>query len=116
MNIKLWCNLVLENIALHKSAWQLHPYENLRLEDLFGATNAVDGLKTNLSSFGGQCTQSANYKREAMWHVDLGAVLGIHHITIYYKTENVIWGNYNYLYKPSLPLSLSYLNIICYIV
>lgn len=83
---------ILENVALHKKAWQLHPYEIPRMNNLLSATNAVDGLKTNLSFFGGQCTQSGLYQYEAMWRVDLGAVLGINHITIYYKTDNVLWG------------------------
>lgn len=48
--------LILENVALRKYAWQLHPYENSRYWDLLGAANAVDGLKTNLSFIGGQCT------------------------------------------------------------
>lgn len=49
--------LVLENVALSKYALQLHPYENPRYSDLLGAANVVDGLKTNLSFIGGQCTQ-----------------------------------------------------------
>lgn len=81
-----------DNIALHKIAWQLHPYENPNDRDFLNASNAVDGLKTNLSFAGRQCTQSKNYVYEAEWRVDLGAVLGIHHITIYYRTDNVKWG------------------------
>lgn len=84
--------LRLENIALDKSAWQLHPYESRDVAGIVDASKAVDGLKTNLSFFGYQCTESANYKDEAMWRVDLGTVLGIHHITIYYRTENSPWG------------------------
>lgn len=65
--------LFLENIALHKNAWQLRPY---RLY-MWSASNAVDGFKTNFSAFGGQCTISANKQYEAVWRVDLEAVLGI---------------------------------------
>lgn len=90
---------VLENVALRKNTWQLNPYEDSELSKLLDASNAVDGRKTDLSFIGGQCTQSANYKDEAIWRVDLGVVLGIHHITIYYKTDNVAWRKYNYLYK-----------------
>lgn len=105
---------VLENVALRKNAWQLNPYENPNIIRILDASNAVDGLKTNLSFFGGQCTQSANSKDEAMWRVDLGVVLGIHHITIYYKTDNVPWGKYNYLYKLLSCLSISIFEIICF--
>ncbi|XP_052692784.1 cell death abnormality protein 1-like [Crassostrea angulata] len=77
-----------ENIALHKIAWQLHPYN----PHIGNASNAVDGFKTNFSAFGGQCTLSADGQYEAVWRVDLGAVLGIHHITIYYRTGNYPWG------------------------
>lgn len=85
-----------DNIALHKIAWQLYPYESL--SDSLNASKAVDGLKTNLSFSGKQCTLSANYKNEAQWRVDLGSVLGIHHITIYYRTDNVPWGKYHKCY------------------
>lgn len=98
---------VLENVALRKNAWQLNPYENPNLSKLLDASNAVDGLKTNLSFSGGQCTQSANNEDIAIWRVDLGVVVGIHHITIYYKTENLKWGKYTYLYKLLSSLSLS---------
>lgn len=97
---------ILENIALHKNAWQLHPFGNQNFRVFLNASNAVDGLKTNLSFSGGQCTQSGNGQYEAMWRVDLGAVLGINHITIYYKTENMLWGKYIlFIYLLSLFLS-----------
>lgn len=85
----------LENIALHKSAWQLHPYVNLGFKYNVDASKAVDGLKTNLSSIGQQCTISGYNQEEALWRVDLGTVLGIHHITIYYRTENWPWGRHH---------------------
>lgn len=86
-----WIAYTYENVALRKNTWQLNPYEDSELSKLLDASNAVDGRKTDLSFIGGQCTQSANYKDEAIWRVDLGVVLGIHHITIYYKTDNVAW-------------------------
>lgn len=86
---------ILENIALQKRAWQLYPYENIDLRDYLSAYKAVDGLKTDLSVNGHQCTGSANKKYEAILRVDLGAILGIHSITVYYRTDNVIWGKHN---------------------
>lgn len=79
-----------DNIALYKHAWQLHPYPYQKLMGL--ASKAVDGLKTDLSAFGQQCTLSENGKYEAMLGVDLGALLGIHHITVYHRTDNMPWG------------------------
>ncbi|XP_052695923.1 multiple epidermal growth factor-like domains protein 10 [Crassostrea angulata] len=89
------CTFAYENIALHKSAWQLYPYENTEVRDYVNASKAVDGLKTNLSFYGQQCTGSANNKYEAILRVDLGAILGIHSITVYYRTDNVEWGPTN---------------------
>lgn len=83
---------VLENIALNKVTWQLYPYEIEELSDYLNASKAVDGLKSNLSFSGYQCTISASVKYEAIWRLDLGAILGIHHITIYYRTDNMQWG------------------------
>lgn len=62
------------------------------------ASKAVDGLKTDLSSSGHQCTLSANFKDQALWSVDLGSVFGIHHITIYSRTDNVQWVKYLKVY------------------
>lgn len=77
-----------ENIALHKSAWQLHPYEYRN----YDASRAVDGLKTNLQATAYQCTISEDNYKTALWRVDLGDILGVHHITIYYRTDNDPWG------------------------
>lgn len=82
-------------IHIDKNAWQLHPYEHPTFRDYGNASKAVDGLKTNLSYYGWQCTISSNYRSEAFLRVDLGAILGINHITLYYRTDSVQWGKYN---------------------
>lgn len=85
-----------ENIAFNKKASQSHPY--IIKEISVDASNAIDGLKSNLSFRGQQCVLSANNQNEALWRVDLGEVLGIHHITIYYRTENAPWGKNRVLF------------------
>ncbi|XP_062620192.1 receptor-type tyrosine-protein phosphatase T-like [Saccostrea cucullata] len=61
----------------------------------FDSSKAVDGLKTNLSAFGGQCVISANYEKNATWWVNLKSIHSIHTIRIYYRTENKQWGDSN---------------------
>ncbi|XP_022307425.2 uncharacterized protein LOC111113432 [Crassostrea virginica] len=82
-----------ENIALHKPTYQEFPYQVSSSigRELIQAGNAVDGLKSNRSIWGGQCTQSASNQQTATWWVNLTSILSIHHITIYYRTENSPW-------------------------
>lgn len=92
-----------ENIALNKKACQTHPYINRHIPAAtVDASNAVDGLKTDFSFFGQQCSVSAEKQLEALWRVDLGAILGIHHITIYYRTDHVPWGKNQMLFCVTL--------------
>lgn len=71
---------------MNKPAWQQHPLL------IYDAGLAVDGQKSNLHSYGGQCTVSKNGYTTAEWRVDLEGVLSIHHIFIQYMTENHVWG------------------------
>lgn len=83
------------NIALHKPAFQQNTYTKQPGEPdagRFDASNAVDGLKSDLSGHGGQCTISANNKTTAIWWVNLTRFSNVHYITIYYRTDNVKWG------------------------
>ena len=76
-------------MALHKSAWQQHPHGN----NEFNASLAVDGRKSNLSKWGGECVLSA-YGKTAEWRVDLKEVFSIHHIAIQYAQHQPAWGVY----------------------
>lgn len=71
-----------ENLALNKSTWQEHPWTGS--ED-YGSENAVDGLYTDRSY--SQCTINADGYYTAEWRVDLGNVLNISYINIFYRTN-----------------------------
>lgn len=81
--------LSLDNVALHKAAWQQHPHGN----DEFNASLAVDGRKSNLSILGAECVVSA-VDTTAEWRVDLKEVLSIHHIAIQYVQSQLAWSMY----------------------
>lgn len=78
------------NIALNKQAYQQYP---LLANKQYEANNSVDGRKSDLTREGGQCTISAA-KHTATWWVNLTAILSIHHITIYFMTNNKEFGKY----------------------
>ena len=74
-----------ENLALGKPVWEDQPWkgkENRR------GDKAVDGLYTKRTAAGGQCVTTDKYAQTATWRVDLGAVVSISHINIYYRTDN----------------------------
>nr|XP_022307726.1 protein jagged-1b-like [Crassostrea virginica] len=95
-----------ENVALHKFAWQQNPYRN----NVFNASLAVDGRKTNLSIWGGECV-SSGYGETAKWRVDLKDIFSIHHIVIQYAYNEQVWDqndvNTEYLLGFSLYISNS---------
>ncbi|XP_062602964.1 multiple epidermal growth factor-like domains protein 11 [Saccostrea cucullata] len=66
-----------------------------KFSDLFDSSNAVDGLKSDLSAWGRQCVVSKDYYRTATWWVNLTAIHSIHYIRIYYRTDNVVWNASN---------------------
>ncbi|XP_052695874.1 scavenger receptor class F member 2-like [Crassostrea angulata] len=71
------------NVALNKPAYQ--QYQSY--DDTLDASNAVDGRKSDLSWDSGQC--AASYSRQtATWWVNLTRIHSIHHITIYFMTNN----------------------------
>lgn len=75
----------VENLALLKPTWEQNPWPNV---DEYKTANAVDGRYTNRGAYGGQCTISNDGKYTAEWRVDLGNVVSISQIDIYYRTEN----------------------------
>eukprot|EP00105_Crassostrea_gigas_P043578 XP_019927726.1 PREDICTED: protein jagged-1b isoform X2 [Crassostrea gigas] len=103
----LFCLLTVSqayvNVALNKPAYQQYPV--LGLYDKWDASNAVDGHKSNLSSGGGQCAISY-VSQTATWWVNLTTIHSIHHITIYFRTNNEPWGPSNWLTKYVLGFSV----------
>ncbi|XP_061194973.1 multiple epidermal growth factor-like domains protein 10 [Saccostrea echinata] len=85
-----------ENLSLNKPTYQSHPYFTpVFSSDTFDSSNAVDGLKNNLSAFGGQCATSADGYKTATWWVNLTYIHSIHDIRMYYRTDNAHWGASN---------------------
>ena len=82
-----------DNIALMKETYQEYPNLNTNPVNI-DSSNAVDGLKSDLSIHGGQCAYSSNYKETATWWVNLHGIASIHHITIYFMTGNSQRGMY----------------------
>lgn len=80
---------ITENLALHKPAYQLHPYKNSNESQ---ADAAVDGLKNNTAVWGNQCVISEKGKYSALWWVNLTRISSIHHIKVYYVTGRTKWG------------------------
>ncbi|XP_062578871.1 scavenger receptor class F member 1-like [Saccostrea cucullata] len=92
---KFYCNFK-ENIALNKPTHQSHKYIYKKYGTApFDSSNAVDGLKTDLSAFGGQCVISGNGYNTATWWVNLTSIQSIHDIRIYYRTDNTPWDSLN---------------------
>uniref|UniRef100_K1PHS8 Endothelial cells scavenger receptor n=1 Tax=Magallana gigas TaxID=29159 RepID=K1PHS8_MAGGI len=76
------------NVALNKPAYIHNAYRD---NDKYDASNAVDGRKSDVRWDGGQC--AASWRRQtATWWVDLTTIHSIHHITIYFTTDNKPWG------------------------
>lgn len=78
------------NVAQNKPAYQEYQWDDGNT--ISDASNAVDGNKSKLNLAGGQCVISASSKQTAIWWVNLINIQRIHHITIYYRTENITWG------------------------
>ncbi|XP_078327578.1 uncharacterized protein LOC111116527 isoform X3 [Crassostrea virginica] len=76
----------LENLALRKPFWEDQEWKDPKIGWRGG--NAVDGLYTDRSANGGQCVITENKAQTATWRVDLGGVVSISHIDIYYRTGN----------------------------
>ena len=83
--------LFKENIALEKPAYQQSLYIG-QGASFAKASNAVDGLKSDLSYWGGQCALSDTKRQTATWWVNLTSILSINYVTIYYFTGDSPWG------------------------
>lgn len=73
--------MFIVNVALNKPAYQLYP------QDEYDASNAVDGRTSNQTIDISPCAVSL-YSTNAIWWVNLTIISSIHHITIYFLTNN----------------------------
>lgn len=106
----------IDNVAYNKPAFQQERYSGL-LAKYTDANNAVDGLKSDLSVWGEQCTLSENNRRTASWWVNLERIFSIYYITIYYRTGNSPWGMYVQISRKKQKTVLElYLSIFIYIL
>nr|XP_022306762.1 uncharacterized protein LOC111113083 [Crassostrea virginica] len=92
-----------ENLAVHKPAFQLHPYRGSNGSQ---ADAAVDGLKNKTDVWGDQCVVSEKGKQIALWWVNLTRISSIHHIVIYYVTGRMQWGPENSFAQEFLGFSI----------
>ena len=72
-------------MALGKPVWEDRPWKG---KENWRADKAVDGLYDDRSAAGGQCVINEPFAKTATWRVDLGGVVSISHIDIYYRTDN----------------------------
>ena len=77
----------LENVALGKSVWEDRPWRDRSIN--WGADKAVDGRYDNRSAWGGQCVITESFAETATLRVDLGDMVNISHINLYYRTDNL---------------------------
>ncbi|XP_052693255.1 multiple epidermal growth factor-like domains protein 10 isoform X1 [Crassostrea angulata] len=89
------------NVALNKPAYQQYSIGI----DIYDARNAVDGRKSDLSIVGGQCARAFR-RQTATWWVNLTTIHSIHHITIYFMTDNEPWGPSSFLTEYFLGFSV----------
>ena len=85
--------ILTENTALGKPTYQQYPYTGTEISpSLIDSSKAVDGLRSNLTFWGGQCAISADNKTTATWWVNLTSILSINHVTVQYRTDYNRWG------------------------
>lgn len=82
----LYLIFCIENLALGRPTWEQFPW--IKPKQNWGSKNAVDGSYNERGASGNQCTISDNYRKTAEWRVDLGDIVSISHIDIYYRTDN----------------------------
>ncbi|XP_061194984.1 stabilin-2-like [Saccostrea echinata] len=75
-----------KNLAYKKPTWQSTSHDST-----VGSEKAVDGLYKDRSYTGKQCSISSQGHSNVTWWVNLIRILSVHHLVIYYRTDNLKW-------------------------
>lgn len=81
-----------------KQTWLSSPFDG-------SSDKAVDGRFTSRSISDQQCTISQP-NATITWWVNLGKVYMIDHIVMYFRTENLEWGNLSFIFKFDIKCNL----------
>ena len=80
--------------------WEDRPWGDMSRK--WSADKAVDGRYDNRSAWGDQCVITESFAETATLRVDLGDMVNISHIKLYYRTDNL----------PRMPISHKLLNFL----
>ena len=84
---------------MNKPAYQQHPYSGPIPSHLTEASNAVDGLRQNLSVWGGQCVYSDDGQQTATLMINLTRIFITAQVNMMYMIGDSPWGLFFFPYE-----------------